>query len=160
MFVTMMAAAVVSWLLINGFTALLELAMGRKAAMPEPVSLLVSAIVYVLIFMFLFLVSIRRHPAWVAVSDRGLEVAATGRDPVFLPWSAVESVDRRFLGPFTDLVVTPTRMDAAQIARRGWSRPRTIVRGDRRSIVVDAGLMQPGPGALLAEINRRRPQQI
>jgi hypothetical protein len=160
MFATMMAAAVISWFLINGFTAALELSVGRQAAMPEPVSLLVSAIVYMLIFMILFVVSVRRHPAWVAVSDRGLEVAATGRDPVFLPWSAVDSVDRRFVGPFTDLVVTPTRMDAAQIARRGWSRPRTIVRGDRRSIVVDAGLMRPGPAVLLAEIDRRRRTKV
>lgn len=158
MFGAMMAAALVSWLLINAFSGLLEMLFGRVPAMPEPVSLLVSAIVYLLVFSLIFVMSVRRHLAWVTVSGRGLELAGTGRDPVFLPWDAVESVDTRFRGPFTDLVVTPTRMEAAQIARRGWNRPRTILRGGRRSVVVDAGLMRPGPAAVLDEIRRRCPR--
>ena len=158
MFGAMMAAALVSWVVINVFSGLLELLLGRVPATPEPLSLLVSAIVYLLVFSLLFVMSVRRHLAWVTVSGRGLELAGTGRDPVFLPWDAVESVDTRFRGPFTDLVVTPTRMEAAQIARRGWNRPRTIVRGGRRSVVVDAGLMRPGPAALLAELGRRVPK--
>jgi hypothetical protein len=156
MFVTMMLAAVVSWLAINLLSGLLELAWGRETAVPEPVSLLASAVVYALIFGCLFLVAVRRHPAWVIVTDRGLELAGTGRDPVFLPWAVIDGVDRRFRGPFTDLVVTPTDMSAAQITRRGWTRPRTIVRHGHTAFVVDIGLMQPGPDAVLAEIDRRR----
>jgi hypothetical protein len=156
MFATMMLAAVVSWLVINLIAGILELSFGREAAVPEPMSLLVSAVIYVLIFGCLFLVAVRRHPAWVVVSGRGLELAGTGRDPVFLPWSAIDAVDRRFRGPFTDLVVTPRDMSAVQITRRGWTRPRTIVRHGRSAFVVDAGLMQPGPEAVLAEIHRRR----
>jgi hypothetical protein len=155
MFEAMAVAAVASWLVINAISGVLEVLVGRTPAMPEPVSLLVSAIVYALIFAGIFVVAVRRHPAWVTVSDHGVELAATGRDPVFLAWSSIETVDRRFWGPFADLVVTPTRDDAAQIARRGWSRPRTIVRAGHTSYVVDAGLMQPGPDVLLAEIQRR-----
>jgi hypothetical protein len=158
MFRATMAAAVISWLVINAFAGLLKMLSGRVPALPEPVSLLVSAIVYLLVFSLLFLFSVRRHLAWVTVSGRGLELAGTGRDPVFLPWDAVESVASRFRGPFTDLVVTPTRMEAAQIAQRGWNRPRTILRRGRRSVVVDTGLMRPGPAEVLAEIRRRSPK--
>lgn len=158
MFRAMMAAAVLSWLVINAFSALLKMLSGRVPTMPEPLSLLVSAIVYLLVFSLIFVMSVRRHLAWVTVSGRGLELAGTGRDPVYLPWDAVEAVDTRFRGPFTDLVVTPTRMEAAQIAQRGWNRPRTILRGGRRSVVVDAGLMRPGPAEVLAEVRRRVPK--
>lgn len=156
MFVTTMGVAVLSWVVINGFAGIIELLAGRGAAVPEPMPLLVSAIVYAVVFGGIFLLMVRRHPAWVTVSDRGLELAGTGRDPVSVPWSAVEAVSLRWWGPFTELVVTPVSMEQASVSRHGWSRPRTVVRDGDRSFLVDAGLMQPGPAALLAEINRRR----
>jgi hypothetical protein len=157
MFVTMVGVAALSWVVINTFAGIIELLAGRGAAVPELMPLLVSAAVYAVVFGGIFLLVVRRHPAWVTVSDRGLELAGTGRDPVSLPWSAVEAVSLRWWGPFTELVVTPTDMEAATVSRHGWSKPRTVVREGDRSFLVDSGLMQPGPAALLAEIHRRRP---
>ncbi len=154
-FAMMAVTAVVSWLVINAFTGLLPVLLGRTSGLPEPAPLLASAVVYASVFAGIFTFAVRRHPAWVTVSPGGLELAATGRDPVFLPWSSVQTVDRRFPGPFAELVVTPTAIDAVRITRRGWSRPRTVVRGGHLSYVVDTGLMRPGPDALLAEIHRR-----
>lgn len=154
-----MVAAVISWIATNSLAGVLELAVGRQPAVPEPVSLLVSGIIYGLVFMVIFVVSVRRHPAWVTVSGRGLELAATGRDPVFLPWPAVAVVDRRFRWVFTDLVVAPHDMAGAEVVHRGWTRPRTIVRHGHRCFVVDVGLMRPAPAAVLAEIHRRRAER-
>lgn len=153
----MAGVAALSWVVINTCAAIIALLAGRGAARPQLLPLLVSAAVYAVVFGGVFLLVIRRHSAWVTVSDRGLELAGTGRDPVWLPWSCVEAVSLRWWGPFTELVVTPTDLEAAAVSRRGWSKPRTVVRRGDRSFLVDTGLMQPGPAALLAEIHRRRP---
>ena len=153
----MAGVAALSWVVINSCAEIIGLLAGRGAARPELMPLLVSAAVYAVVFGGVFLLVVRRHPAWVTVSDQGLELAGTGRDPVSLPWSSVEAVSLRWWGPFTELVVTPTDLDAAAVSRHGWSKPRTVVRSGDRSFLVDTGLMQPGPAALLAEIHRRRP---
>ncbi|BEL05489.1 hypothetical protein Q0Z83_036800 [Actinoplanes sichuanensis] len=96
-----------------------------------------------------------RNLGWVRASAVGLEFAATRRRPVFLPWSAVRSVGLRFAGPLTELLVTPTSLNAAVVvAVPAWA-PRVRRRSGAPAFIVDVGLMTPGPSALLAELNRR-----
>ncbi|GAA4610075.1 hypothetical protein BJY16_007658 [Actinoplanes octamycinicus] len=96
-----------------------------------------------------------RNLGWIRASAVGLEFAATRREPVFLPWSAVQSVALRFTGPLTELLVTPTNLNAATVAAvSAWS-PRVRRRSGAAAFIVDVGLMRPGPSALLAELNRR-----
>jgi hypothetical protein len=96
-----------------------------------------------------------RNLGWVRASAAGLEFAASRRQPVFLPWSAVQSVGLRFTGPLTELLVTPTSLNAATVAAvPAWS-PRVRRRSGAPAFIVDVGLMTPGPSALLAELNRR-----
>ncbi|MBB4753055.1 hypothetical protein [Actinoplanes lobatus] len=96
-----------------------------------------------------------RNPGWVRASAAGLEFAATGRKPVFLPWSAVQSVGLRFTGPLTELLVTPTSLNAATVAALPTRAPRVRRRSGAAAFIVDVGLMTPGPSALLAELNQR-----
>ncbi len=91
------------------------------------------------------------RPGWVRVSAEGLEFAAPRHRGTFLPWAAVESARLRFTGPFTQLVVTPTRADAAFVAETSGR----VARLRRGAFVVEVGSMTPGPAALLAEVNRR-----
>jgi hypothetical protein len=96
-----------------------------------------------------------RNLGWIRASAAGLEFAATARKPVFLPWSAVQSVGLRFIGPLTELLITPTSLNAATVAAvPAWS-PRVRRRSSPAAFIVDVGLMTPGPAALLAELNRR-----
>jgi hypothetical protein len=96
-----------------------------------------------------------RNLGWIRASAAGLEFASTRRKPVFLPWSAVQSVRLRFTGPLTELLVTPTNLNAATVAAvPAWS-PRIRRRSGTTAFIVDVGLMTPGPSALLAELNRR-----
>jgi hypothetical protein len=95
------------------------------------------------------------HPGWIRASAAGLELAANGRQPVFLPWSAVQSVRLRFTGPLTELLVTPTSLNAATVAAVPAWAPRVRRRSGAAAFIVDVGLMTPGPSALLAELNRR-----
>ena len=96
-----------------------------------------------------------RNLGWIRASAAGLELAATGRKPVFLPWSAVQSVKLRFTGPLTELLVTPTSLNAATVAAVPAWAPRVRRRSGAAVFIVDVGLMAPGPSALLAELNRR-----
>ncbi|BEL05408.1 hypothetical protein Q0Z83_035990 [Actinoplanes sichuanensis] len=96
-----------------------------------------------------------RNLGWIRASAAGLEFAATRRRPVFLPWSAVRSVGLRFAGPWTELPVTPTSLNAAiVVAVPAWV-PWVRRRSGAAAFIVDVGLMTPGPSALLAELNRR-----
>lgn len=92
------------------------------------------------------------RPSWVRTSAAGLELAMSRHRAVFLPWAAVGSVQLRFAGPFTQLVVTPADLNALRLAdepgRMPWLR--------RGAFFVDVGTMTPGPAALRAEVNRRR----
>ncbi|GIE35419.1 hypothetical protein Ait01nite_084640 [Actinoplanes italicus] len=96
-----------------------------------------------------------RNLGWIRTSAAGLEFAATRRHPVFLPWSAVQSVGLRFTGPLTELLVTPTSLNAATVAAVSAWTPRVRRRSGAPAFIVDVGLMTPGPSALLAELNRR-----
>lgn len=96
-----------------------------------------------------------RNLGWIRASAAGLEFAATRRKPVFLPWSAVQSVRLRFTGPWTELLVTPTSLNVAAVAAVPAWAPRVRRRSGDDAFIVDVGLMTPGPSALLAELNRR-----
>jgi hypothetical protein len=96
-----------------------------------------------------------RNLGWIRASAAGLEFAATRHTPVFLPWSAVQSVRLRFTGPLTELLVTPTSLNAATVAAVPARAPRVRRRSGAAAFIVDVGLMTPGPSALLAELNRR-----
>ncbi|MEU4689824.1 hypothetical protein [Actinoplanes sp. NPDC023714] len=96
-----------------------------------------------------------RNLGWIRTSAAGLEFAATRRQPVFLPWSAVQSVGLRFTGPLTELLVIPTSLNAATVAAVSAWAPRVRRRSGAPAFIVDVGLMTPGPSALLAELNRR-----
>jgi hypothetical protein len=96
-----------------------------------------------------------RNLGWIRASAAGLELAATRRQPVFLPWSAVQSVRLRFTGPLTELLITPTSLNAAAVAAVPAWTPRVRRRSGAAAFIVDVGLMTPGPSALLAELNRR-----
>lgn len=97
----------------------------------------------------------RRNLGWVRASAAGLEFAATNCTPAFLSWTAVQSVRLRLTGPLTELVVTPTSLDAAAVASLPGLAPRLRMRSGTPAFVVDVGMMTPGPGVLLAELNRR-----
>ncbi|MFI6079224.1 hypothetical protein ACIA5C_47760 [Actinoplanes sp. NPDC051343] len=93
------------------------------------------------------------HPGWIRASASGLELAATGCQPVFLPWSAVQSVKLRFTSPVTELLVTPTSLNAATVAALPARAPRVQRRSGAAAFIVDVGLMTPGPSA---PVRRRR----
>jgi hypothetical protein len=61
---------------------------------------------------------------WVRISAAGVEFAATGRVPAFLPWPAVQFVSSRLRGPFTDLIGWPTRPDAVTVNPVGSPAPQ------------------------------------
>ncbi|MBB2940358.1 hypothetical protein FB565_000062 [Actinoplanes lutulentus] len=67
------------------------------------------------------------------MTEAGIEFKGTFRTPGSLPWSAIESVDRRGAGPLTRLSIKPV---------------------GAKPYLVDIGLMTPGPSALLAELRR------
>ena len=95
---------------------------------------------------------VRRHPAWARVSAAGLEFAAPQHRATFLPWEAVASVQVRFAGRWTQLVVTPAGPEAASFAP-GPGRTARLRRG---AFVIGAGVMTPGPAALLSAIDQHR----
>jgi hypothetical protein len=97
----------------------------------------------------------RRSPGWVRVSAAGLEFAATGQVPAFLPWPAVQAVSSRLRGPFTELIVRPTHPDAVTVNPVGSPAPQLQQRFGVPAFVIDVGMMTPQPAVLLAELNRR-----
>jgi hypothetical protein len=155
LFVSMLALAVVAWLVINALSALLAVVVGRADPELSLLPMVVSAVVYAVTFAAVFSLFIGRRVGWVRAGDRGLDMADTRRNPVFLPWSAVESVQLHWRGPATELIVTPTSIDAAVIDRVARWRPRVRNRRGRRVFVIDVGMMQPGPAAILDELNGR-----
>lgn len=96
-----------------------------------------------------------RNLGWVRTSEAGLEFASTGFAPMFLPWSAVQSVHRSGFGPFTRLIITPTDPTAVSVLPGpGRMQPDRRRRGFP-SYMVDVGLMDPGSAELFAELDRR-----
>src|SRR5215207_1658294 len=103
-----------------------------------------------------------RRPAWVRVSGAGLELASSRTNPIFLPWRAVAAATLHRRGTLAVLEVMPTDPQAVVTAELGGRRPWVRQRGGRQTYVVEAGLLQPGPPALRAELARwlaERPQR-
>jgi hypothetical protein len=92
------------------------------------------------------------NPGWVRVSAAGLEFAASRHRATFVPAAAIASVRLRFAGPLTQLVVTPTTLEAVVCAPTAGRTPRLR----RGSFVIDVGLMTPRPAVLLNELTRHR----
>jgi hypothetical protein len=144
------------WLVLQvAFMALRVTVSGHAPIMFDVVSAAVGLLVFPTVVASVVLLIWRRRPAWVRVSAAGLEFAATRRQPVFLPWSAIQTVRLRYRGPFTELLVTPTSLDAAAVATIWAWAPRLHRRSDAPAFVVDIGMMTPGPSILLDELDRR-----
>ncbi|WP_432842031.1 hypothetical protein [Dactylosporangium sp. CA-092794] len=144
------------WLLLQVALMVLRVAVsGHAPIMFDVVSAAVGVVVFPTVVAGVVLLIWRRRLAWVRVSVAGLEFAATRRQPVFLPWPAVQTVRLRYRGPFTELLVTPTSLDAAAVAPIWAWAPRLHRRSDAPAFVVDVGMMTPGPSVLLDELDRR-----
>ncbi|MFK3982674.1 hypothetical protein ACI2K4_20145 [Micromonospora sp. NPDC050397] len=122
-------------------------------------SLLTGAF-YVAVFAGLGTWAQRRRPNWVRISPAGIELAAARRQPVLVPWAAVEAVRFRWFGPFTELEVTPTSLDATAARSPGGREFRIGERAGRPTILTEVGLLRPGPRELRAELTRRLPAEV
>ena len=98
----------------------------------------------------------RRSPTWVRTSSAGLELASNGGDPVFLAWPDIRSAVIRRPGLLAILEVTPTDIGLAWQAGPRPDRSRVRDRSGGPAFVLEVGLLDPGPGALRAELARRR----
>ena len=144
------------WLLIRGVLIVVgTVGLGFSLDAGDFVEAAVTAVLYGSVFGTGAVVGARKDPGWVRASTAGLEFAATRRVPVFLPWPAVQAVRLRFAGPFTELVITPTSLDAASVASVPALAPRVRRRSGAPAFIVDVGMMTPGPSVLFAELNRR-----
>ncbi|GAA2396836.1 hypothetical protein [Dactylosporangium salmoneum] len=128
---------------------------GHAPIMFDVVSAAVGVLVFPTVLASVVLLIWRQRLAWVRVSAAGLEFAATRRQPVFLPWSAAQTVRLRYRGPFTELLVMPTSLDAAAVAPIWAWAPQLHRRSDAPAFVVDVGMMTPGPSVLLDELDQR-----
>ncbi|MEU4423778.1 hypothetical protein AB0F81_24370 [Actinoplanes sp. NPDC024001] len=97
-----------------------------------------------------------RPLGWVRVAEAGLEFAPTGHAAMFLPWAAVQTVELRYAGPFTRLVITPTDPAAVEVTGEALRVQRARRRAGFPSYAVDVGLLEPGAKQLLAEVRRVR----
>ncbi|WP_305789026.1 hypothetical protein [Symbioplanes lichenis] len=97
---------------------------------------------------------------WLKSSVLGIDFGATGRHGVHMPWDAIASVGLRRWGPFTELVITPSSLDAVTELPGPGRKPRMLHRAGHPAFVVDVGLMSPGPDVLLAELHRRIPSRV
>ncbi|GAA4245424.1 hypothetical protein GCM10022255_012740 [Dactylosporangium darangshiense] len=144
------------WILLQVALMVLRVAVsGRAPIMFDVVSAAVGVVVFPTVVASVVMLSWRRRPAWVRVSAAGVELAATRRQPVLLPWSAVRAVRLRYRGPFTELLVTPSGLDADAVAPIWAWAPRLHRRSGAPAFVVDVGMLTPGPSVLLAELDRR-----
>jgi hypothetical protein len=157
-FATMAVIIATVWLLGNGVSMVLRAVVsGHPPDMIDIEAAAVNAVLVPVASGLGIVLSAGRRLGWVRASAAGLEFAATRQVPAFLPWSAVQSVRLRFRGPFTQLVVTPTRPDAVTVAPMGGQAPRLRRRfgAPGPAFLVDVGMMTPQPLVLLAELNRR-----
>ena len=117
----------------------------RAAVSDVPLSSvwIVQLAVYPLAFAALSLMFALGQPGYVRAGPDGLELAAPGRDPVRVPWSAGAEVEVRGFWPFTSLRVTvPVSQEAAvvRLTRDGRRPRRRRVGGGVRYSVEVAGL--------------------
>ncbi|WP_326561976.1 hypothetical protein [Micromonospora sp. NBC_01796] len=157
MLVTMLLLGVVGWIFARLMVILLfDLGFSEEVIRES----LISGVFYVMLFAGLGALGQRRRPTWVRLSGTGIELAAARRQPVFVPWDAVEAVRFRWFGPFTMVEVTPTSMAATSTGPpTGWG-PRIRQRAGRPTIVTEVGLLHPGPDVLRAELTRRLPAGV
>jgi hypothetical protein len=159
-FVTMLWVIAAAWLVCRGIYVLAMLAFGIRPTVHDISTLPESQLVPPLVAACLVILVAWRRLGWLHSSVHGIEFAATGRQAVHLPWSAVSSVALRHRGPFTELIITPRSAEFAEVLPGPGRRPRTRVRGAETVYLVDVGLMSPGPPTLLAELHRRIPGKV
>jgi hypothetical protein len=147
--------AALAWFVTRGTVLLLAAGIGVPPTTGDAVSLVLTSLAYAVIVAGVAGLVLWRRVSWVRTSAGGLECADLGRNPVFLSWSAIESVALQRVGPFTELVVTPTASATQVVASPADRPPRWRRRAVRPAFVIDAGTLRPAPAALLAEITRR-----
>jgi hypothetical protein len=155
-FVTWLWVLAVVWGVCVGLYVLVRLAFGHPPTAADLVTIVEFLLVVPAVGASVCMLAAWSRLGWLHSSVHGLEFAATGRKAVRMPWPAVASVALRHRGVFTELVVTPSALDAVEVQPGRGRRPRTT--GD--SYVVDVGLMSPGPEVLLAELHRRIPSKV
>jgi hypothetical protein len=144
----------------RGLYLLIQLAFGVHPSGGDIAAIVVSLLLVSAAGAALIVLAARKGFGWLRASAQTLDFAATGRKAISLPWSAVASVALRHRGAFTELVVTPTTMDAVTVAAGRGRRPWMRRRSGQEAFLVDVGLMSPGPEALLAELHRRIPAKV
>jgi hypothetical protein len=159
-FVTVLWVIAAVWLVCRGLYVLMLLAFGIRPTAADIATVAANLLIVPFVGTCVVLLSVWRRLGWLHSSVRGLDFAATGRRGIHLPWSAVSSVALRHRGPFTELVVTPTAVELAEVIAGPGRRPRKRVRGAEVAYLVDVGLMSPGPETLLAELHRRIPSRV
>jgi hypothetical protein len=99
----------------------------------------------------------RRHPAWVRVSDAGVELAAGGA-PIFIAWANVATAAVHRPGLFAVLDIIP--VNAAQVTTTGPYATVPPIRrlSDGAGFRVQVGHLLPGPRALRRAFSRYRAQ--
>ncbi|WP_067507028.1 hypothetical protein [Actinoplanes sp. TFC3] len=159
-FVTMLWTTALVWLFCRGVYVLVQLALGIYPNVEDIASIAESLLIVPVVVSGLVLLIAWNRFGWLKSSVLGLEFAATGRRGVHLQWSAVASVGLRRWGPFTELVITPATMDAVKELPGPGRRPRMLRRPSGPALLLDVGLMSPGPETLLAELHRRIPSRV
>jgi hypothetical protein len=157
-FVTMLWVIAAGWLVFRGLSLLVLLAFGIRPTAGDIASIAANLLVVPTVGASLILLVAWNRLGELRSSVHGLDFAATGRRWVHLPWSQVASMGLRHRGPFTELVVTPTSIQAATVAPGPGRPPRVRRRGP--AFLIDVGLMSPGPAVLLAELHRRLPNKV
>ena len=143
------------WPLAHGLLAAVTAVSGGSPHAGDPTEWAITVVVVAMAGGFGAVLGAGNNLAWVRASSAGLEFAATRCQPALLPWSEVRSVRLRLVGPLTELVVTPTSVDAANAAPVSARPPRLRWRAGAPEFRVDVGMLTPGPAALLAELRRR-----
>jgi len=157
-FVTMLWVIAAGWLVFRGLFLLVQMAFGIHPSATDIASTAANLLVVPTVGASVILLAVWNSLGELRSSVHGLDFAATGRRSVHLPWSEVASMGLRHWGPFTELVVTPTSLEAATVAPGRGRRPRVRRRGP--AFLIDVGLMSPGPAVLLAELHRRLPNKV
>jgi hypothetical protein len=157
-FVTVLWVVALVWLVCRGLQLAVLLAFGIRPTAADIATIAENVLVVPVVTASVVMLLAWNRLGWLNTSVHGLDFAATGRRAVHLPWSQIAAVGLRRRGPFTELVVTPTAMDAATVAPGRGHGPR--VRRGRPAFLLDVGLMSPGPAVLLAELHRRVPGKV
>jgi hypothetical protein len=145
--------------LVSGVFLMIAAVWGYPPDTSDVMHLLAYPMVLLVVLLVQSVRGDRRNPGWVRVSAAGVEFAVTGQVPAFLPWPAVQAVSSRLRGPFTQLIVWPTRPDAVTVNPAGSPAPQLHQRFGTPAFVIDVGMMTPQPSVLLAELNRRLPSR-